>query len=390
MKILMFTWEYPPRIVGGISRVVEGLSRSLTELGQEVHVITNEMPGFPAEDNDRGVFVHRVAIQSPTPNFHTWVMMMNHYFSKRAGRLVREIGDFDISHIHDWLVLPAGAETKSYLGTTLVSTLHSLEFRRSGGVDTPESKMVDSLEWWITYESSIIILCSKSMKDDTISHFRVPQDKLRVIPIGIDQSRFRGKNPDRGKTRAKYGVRSEEKLVLFVGRLTSQKGCEYLIRAIPYVTKFFNVKLLIAGDGYLRGELEAIAVSAGVRARTIFAGFVGDDDLTDLFLSSDLMMIPSVYEPFGVVALEAMAARLPVVASNVDGLAEIIKHEENGILAFPRDSSSIAWGISRILSDQPNTQRLVENASRDVESKFSWSAVAKQTLEVYKEAKLSA
>ncbi len=390
MKILMFTWEYPPRIVGGISRVVEGLSRSLTELGQEVHVITNEMPGFPAEDNDRGVLVHRVAIESPTPNFHTWVMMMNHYFAKRAGRLVREVGNFDISHVHDWLVLPAGAETKSYLGTTLVSTLHSLEFRRSGGVDTPESKMADSLEWWITYESSIIILCSKSMKDDTISHFRVPQDKLRVIPIGIDRSKFKDRKPDREKTREKYGVHSEEKLVLFVGRLTSQKGCEYLIRAIPYIAKFFNVKLLIAGDGYLRGELEGIAVRAGVRTRTIFAGFVGDDDLTDLFLCSDLMMIPSVYEPFGVVALEAMAARLPVVASNVDGLAEIIKHEENGILVFPRDSSSIAWGISRILSDQANTQRLVENAWRDVESRFSWSTVARQTLEVYKEAKLSA
>jgi len=385
----MFTWEYPPRIVGGISRVVEGLSRSLTELGQEVHVITNEMPGFPAEDNDRGVLVHRVAIESPTPNFHTWVMMMNHYFSKRAGRLVRETGDFDIGHVHDWLVLPTGAETKSYLGTTLVSTLHSLEFRRSGGVDTPESKMADSLEWWITYESSVIILCSESMKNDTISHFRVPQDKLRVIPIGIDQSKFKDRYPDRERTRAKYGVRAEEKLVLFVGRLTSQKGCEYLIRAIPYVARFFNVRLLIAGDGHLRGELEGIAVSSGVRPRTIFAGFVNDDDLTDLFLCSDLMVIPSVYEPFGVVALEAMAARLPLVASNVGGLAEIIKHEENGLLVFPRDSSSIAWGISRILSDQANTQRLVKNASREAETRFSWSAVAKQTLEVYKEAKLS-
>ena len=107
MKILMLTWEYPPRIVGGISRVVEGLSRSLVELGQEVHVITNEMPGYPAEDNDRGVYVHRVSIETPTPNFHTWVMMMNHYFSKRAGRLVKEIGNLDVVHVHDcWYSLP--------------------------------------------------------------------------------------------------------------------------------------------------------------------------------------------------------------------------------------------------------------------------------------------
>ncbi len=175
-------------------------------------------------------------------------------------------------------------------------------------------------------------------------------------------------------------------MILFVGRLTNQKGCEYLIRSLPYIAKYFNVKLLIAGDGYLKGELESIASGSGVRSRTIFAGYLGDDDLTDLFLSSDLMAIPSVYEPFGVVALEAMAARLPVVASSVDGLAEIIKHEENGILVFPRDVSSIAWGISRILSNPENTQRLVTNATRDLETRFSWKVIAMDTLNAYRDA----
>jgi glycogen synthase len=382
----MLTWEYPPRIVGGISRVVEGLSRSLTERGHEVHVITNEMPGYPAEDRDRGVFVHRVAIESPTPNFHTWVMMMDHYFAKRAGRLVQETGGFDIVHVHDWLVQPAGSELKSFFPTTLVTTLHSLEFRRSGGIDTPESQMIDSLEWWATYESSIIIVCSRSMQNDTLAHFKVPDDKMRIIPIGIDPSKFLGRQLDRNKIKAKYGVKAEEKLILFVGRLTSQKGCEYLIRSIPFVSRYFNVKLLIAGDGYLKGQLESLASETGVRSKTFFAGHVGDEDLTDLFLSSDVMAIPSVYEPFGVVALEAMAAHLPVVASNVDGLGEIISHEENGILVFPRDASSIAWGISRIFSDPGNTQRLVSNALKDIESKYSWKAVAEDTLNAYRDA----
>ncbi len=386
MRILMLTWEYPPRIVGGISRVVQGLSRSLTESGHEVHVITNEMPGFPAEDNDRGVFIHRVSIESPTPNFHTWVMMMDHYFSKRAGKLTKESGTFDIVHVHDWLVLPTGSELTSFFPTTMVTTLHSLEFRRSGGIYTPENKMVDSLEWWATYESSIIIVCSKSMMEDTRSHFQVPSDKIRVIPIGIDPAKFKNRSVDRNRVREKYGVGPDEKLILFVGRLTNQKGCEYLIRAVPYVAKFFNVKLLIAGDGYLKGELEAAAMNAGIRSRTIFAGYVADEDLTDLFLSSDVMAIPSVYEPFGVVALEAMAANLPVVASSVDGLAEVIRHEENGILVFPRDSASIAWGISRILSDRENTQRLEANALKDVENRFSWKVVAMDTLNAYKEA----
>src|SRR5579864_2837399 len=216
----MLSWEYPPRIVGGISRVVEGLSRSLTQIGHEVHVITTEMPGSPLEESDKGVFVHRVPIETPTPTFHTWVMMMNHYFSKRAGRLVRETGNFDIIHVHDWLVLPSGAEIKTFLSTALVSTLHSLEFKRSSGINTPESKMVDSLEWWATYESAIIIVCSSSMRYDSRNQFHLPDDKIRVIPIGIDSNKFSDIQVNKHLVREKYGVNPGEKVVLFVGRLT--------------------------------------------------------------------------------------------------------------------------------------------------------------------------
>ncbi|MCL4553427.1 MAG: glycosyltransferase family 4 protein [Candidatus Marsarchaeota archaeon] len=385
LRVLMLTWEYPPRIIGGISRVVEGLSRALVRQGVEVHVITNEMTGAPMEANDEGVFVHRVQIESPTPNFYSWVLMMNHYFAKRAGRLYREVGKIDIVHVHDWLTLTSGAEAKSFLGNTLVSTLHSLEFKRSGGINTPESTMVDSLEWWATYESSIVVVCSGSMKKDTQERFRVPEGKIWVIPIGIDQRRFE-RSPNQDSIRGRYGVSKEEKLLLFVGRLTSQKGCEYLVRALPYIAKYHNVKLLVVGDGYMRPELERIASSTAEGWRTKFLGFLQDSDLTDLLLCSDVMMIPSVYEPFGVVALEGMAAGVPVVASNIDGLAEIIRHEENGILAFPRDSSSIAWAISRVLSNPSNTARLVENARRDVATRFSWDAVARLTLQAYQKA----
>ncbi|MDA4130895.1 MAG: glycosyltransferase family 4 protein [Thaumarchaeota archaeon] len=386
LRILMLSWEYPPRIVGGISRVVEGLSRSLTEQGHEVHVITNEMPGSLLEESDRGVFVHRVRIETPTPTFHTWVMMMNHYFSKRAGRLAKETGKFDIVHVHDWLVLPSGAEFKTFLGTSLVSTLHSLEFRRSSGISTPESKMVDSLEWWITYESAIVIVCSTSMKYDSRKQFQLPEDKIRVIPIGIDSNKFEGLQPNRHLVRERHGVNPGEKVILFVGRLTEQKGCEFLIRAIPFVARFSEVRLLIVGDGYLRGELELIAAKSGAAGKITFVGYLNDHDLSELLLSSDVMVIPSIYEPFGVVALEAMAANLPIVASNIDGLAEIIRHEENGILVFPKDSSSIAWGISRILSDPKNTQRLIDNARKDVEVRFSWDSVSKQTVQAYRDA----
>ena len=387
LKILMMTWEYPPRIIGGISRVVEGLSRALATVGHEVHVVTPEMPGSPLEDNDQGVFIHRVRIESPTPSFHSWVLMMNHYLAKRVGRLINEIGNFDIVHVHDWLVLPSGSETKAFGNSTMVSTLHSLEYKRSGGVNTPESKMVDSLEWWITFESALIIVCSMSMKNDTITGFGVPEDKIWIIPIGVDAEKFRKCHPDRESVRAKYGAYHGEKLILFVGRLTQQKGCEYLIQAIPQISKQFNTKLVVVGDGSYREELESIAkASDGHKIR--FTGFLPDNDLTELFLCADVLVIPSIYEPFGVVALEAMAAGLPIVASNVDGLGEIVVHERNGILVYPKDTSSIAWGISRIFSDSTNTQRLIENANNDIRTRFSWDAVAGLTLDLYRKALL--
>ncbi len=380
----MLTWEYPPRIVGGIARVVEGLSKSLYKMGVEVHVITNEMPGSPMEEIDEGVHVHRVRVDSPAPNFHAWILLMNHYFAKRAGLLAREIGGFDILHAHDWLVLPSATETKNYLGTTLVSTLHSLEYRRAGGVNSPEGRMIESLEWWMTYDSSIVIVCSHAMKDDTKWKYQVPDEKIWVIPNGINPRKYADAHPNLAEVRAKYGVATSDRLVLFVGRLTHQKGCEFLVRAIPSVSKFHNSRLIVVGDGYMRGELEREANRTGERWRIQFTGFLPDSEVADLMLSSDLMAIPSIYEPFGVVALEAMLAGIPVVASDVDGLAEIVKHEENGILVYPRDPSSISWGISRIISDPQNSRRLVENAKRDVQEKYTWDAVAKLTLEAYR------
>ena len=245
--------------------------------------------------------------------------------------------------------------------------------------------MADSLEWWITFESSLVIVCSKSMKNDTVKKFRAPEDKIWIIPIGVDSNKFKKYRPDRDLVRAKYGVNQGEKLILFVGRLTQQKGCEYLIRAIPQISKQFNVKLVVVGDGSYRGELETLAKTVNGQ-KIIFTGFLPDDNLSELFLCADVMAIPSIYEPFGVVALEAMAAGLPVVASNVDGLGEVIVHEKNGVLVFPKDDSSLAWGISTILSDQTNTKKLIENAKKDIRARFTWDAVAVLTLDAYYKA----
>jgi glycogen(starch) synthase len=379
----MFSWEYPPRIVGGISRHVEGLSRSLVRLGNDVHVITTDLPGYPMEDFDQGVKVHRVPVEAATPSFHSWILMMNHFFEKRAAILRREIDSrFDVVHAHDWLVATSSIESKHSFGSPLITTLHSLEYKRAGSISSPESAMIDSLEWWTTYESSLMVVCSGAMKTDVSLHFKVPEAKIWVIPNAIDPSKF-DVFVDRNVIRAKYGVYPNEKLVMFVGRLTPQKGCEYLIRAVPNVSQAHNIKVVIVGDGYSRGFLENEAIATGQSWRFKFVGFIPDGDVVQLLKSCDVLVIPSVYEPFGVVALEGMAAGAPIVASDVDGLAEVVKHEQNGILTFARDPLSIAWGIDRILSDEENAKRLVENGRKTVYAKYSWDAVAKLTQEAY-------
>lgn len=386
MRILMLTWEYPPRIIGGISRHVEGLSEALVRKGLEVHIVTTDFPGVPYEENVKGVYVHRVPIETPAPDFPTWVLLMNHYLAKRSADIANSIGGFDIIHAHDWLVALSGIEIKHFLNADLITTLHSLEFKRVGAISSPFSRMVDSIEWWSTYESKMIIVCSGSMKGDLIYHFNIPEEKIKIIPNSIDNSKF-DIFVDKSVVRSRYGVCDNERLILFIGRLTSQKGCEYLIRAMHHLPSHLNAKLVIVGDGYMRSDLEREVFSSGLGGKVKFTGFLPDNEVIQLLKSADVLVVPSVYEPFGIVALEGMAAGVPVVVSNVDGLSEIIKHDYNGVHVYPRDPFSIAWGINRVLSDPNYAQWIVKNAKLDINQKYNWDFVASVTTDVYKKVK---
>jgi glycogen(starch) synthase len=382
LKILMISWEYPPRIVGGISRAVDGLSKALTKKGDEVHVVTNEFPSALSEEDVEGVQIHRVPVEITAPNFHSWIMLMNHFFTKRIAQLAKE-HRFEIIHVHDWLTTPSGVEAKHFLDASLVTTLHSLESGRSGGLNSVESRMVDNVEWWSTYEAAIVIVCSVSMKGEVVKNFATPETKVWVIPNGVDPTKF-ATNVDKSWVRSRYNISDGDILALFVGRLTSQKGCEYLIRAMTKVEP--HVKLIVVGDGWMRNNLQSEAAASGQSWRIRFTGFLPDNEVVSLMKAADVLVIPSIYEPFGVVALEGMAAGVPVIGSDIDGLAEVIQHEYNGILVHAKDSNSIAWGIHRVLTDSDGSIRLAHNAAGDIRERFSWDAVANLTQEAYKKA----
>lgn len=381
----MVTWEYPPRIVGGIARHCEGLAKALVKMGHSIYVITLDFPGAPQYEEVEGVKIYRTSVELGHPSFIAWVFIFNHFMEKRIAMLSRDV-KFDMIHIHDWLVALSGIAAKHYLKTPLVLTLHSTEVGRAFSLNNPDSYLIDGIEWWATYESKRVIVTSNSMKREVEEHFHLPQSKIDVIPNAIDASKYDVK-VDRGAVKRRYGIAPDDRVVLFVGRLVPQKGVEYLIKATSkIVSNHPNTRIVIVGDGWLKEHLWSLTLLNEYNHKISFLGFLSDSELIELTLSSDVLVVPSTYEPFGIVALEGMAAGVPVVASNVGGLAEIIEHDRTGVLVYAGDPNSIAWGVNKILSDSNYARWLVENAKKKIREMYSWDAVARRTVEAYEKS----
>lgn len=330
-----------------------------------------------------GIKVYRASTELGHPNFLTWVLMFNHFLSKRMADVTQKV-DFDVMHVHDWLAAFSGITFKHYEKKPMILTVHSTEVGRAQGLHSPDSFSINGIEWWSNYEADRVIVCSESMKNEICSHFNLPADKVDVIPNAIDASKYQIP-VDRGAVRQRYGVGWGEKLILCVGRLVPQKGIEYFIRAIPLIARRYpEAKYIIVGEGWSRDLLEAEARATGQNQKIKFTGFASDKDVIELMTSADVLIVPSIYEPFGIVALEGMATGVPVVASKVDGLAEVIEHDRTGIFVYPRSPESIAWGIDRVLSDPDHARRLAANAKDKLHKAYSWEAVAMKTVEVYR------
>ena len=385
MRIFMLSWEFPPRIIGGISRHVEGLSQALAKVGNEVHVITLDFPNTAPYEYLDGYHIHRVPVEVPSPTFHTWVLLFNNAFERKIGDISRKFGKPDIIHSHDWLTVPAGIASKHLLRTPMVMTFHSTERMRSSGSTAPESVMVHSLEWWGAFESTYVITVSKFMKSHVVPTFNLPSNKVRTIYNAIDLSKF-DQSIDKGDVRKRWGVGVDEKLVTTVGRLTWQKGFDNLIKAFPTVLKEKpNSRLMIIGDGYMRLELENLTHTLGIRDKVIFTGFVNDTELLADMKAADLMVIPSRFEPFGMVALEGMASGVPVVVSGIEGLSEIVEQGVDGLYVNQNDVNDISQVVIKALSDDSLRERLASNAKERVKQ-FSWDAISRKTLTTYQGA----
>jgi len=385
----MFTWEFPPRVIGGISPHVFFLSKSLTRNGVKVYVVTCDFPGAPAHEVLDGVDVYRVdSYKNPAPDFATWVYLMNLNMQREAAAIASNLkGKIDVFHAHDWLVATAGIGLKHVFRKPLLVTMHSTEIGRRDGLHTDTERMIHETEAWLTYEAWKVICCSDYMVSHVKWAFGLPEDKLVMIPNGVNARIYESSEKDNKSFRARFAL-PDEKIVLYVGRLVYEKGIHILINAAPKVLEKVNAKFIIVGSGYMKEQLLNIVRSMKLEHKVLFMGFVDDETLLELQKHADVSVVPSLFEPFGIVALEAMAAKSPVVVSDTGGLSEIVDHNATGFKAYPNDPGSLAWGITKILLDQDYNSSIRENAYKKVKKTYDWARIAKQTKMTY-EAVLS-
>jgi glycosyltransferase involved in cell wall biosynthesis len=381
----MLSWEYPPKVVGGLARHVQELSEALLERGHEVHILTSECPGEPLDGERQGVHVHRARCGYPaTRDFFTSVLNLNFALLERALALAPDLGGVALLHAHDWLVVYAAAALKHAWRRPLVATIHATEWGRNRGLHNDLSRRISDAEWWLAYEAWRVITCSYHMRDEVRSVFQVPPDKLAVLPNGVKRSVFR-RTAQAPAVREKFAGPGE-KLVLYVGRLVQEKGARVLLEAVPKLLHFApGTKVVIAGTGPLAGELSARAAGLGVAGQVAFPGFVDDATRDALLTTADVAVYPSTYEPFGIVALEAMAAGTPVVVSDTGGLSEIVVHGVNGLKAYPGDADSLANNLLTLLHDADLARQLAEQAQEDVRDYYDWTGIAGGTEAVYRQ-----
>ncbi len=389
MRVLILSWEYPPVMVGGLGRHVHALATSLATAGHDVTVVSRHTEGASFDEVLEGVRVVRVPEDPPLFVFNSetvlaWTMAFNHALTRAALRVAEEV-EPEVVHAHDWLVAHAAATVKHHLDIPLVATVHATEAgRHQGWLPEDMNRSIHSIEWWLTYEARRVITCSQYMRWEVTRLFDLPPEKGEAIPNGVELAEWKADPADVTAVRAKYG---DGPLVVFAGRLVYEKGVHDLLAAVPRLRRRHpGLKVVIAGDGPHVAELKAQAKRLRLGRSVAWTGFLDSGQLPILAAAADCAVVPSIYEPFGMVALEAAAAGTPLVVANTGGLREIVEHGITGLTFAPGNPADLADAVTAVLSDEILARRLTRDARAVLERDYSWTTIAARTVEAYQRA----
>ncbi|MDH5634857.1 MAG: glycosyltransferase family 4 protein [Candidatus Bathyarchaeota archaeon] len=410
MAVLVY--EYPPKIVGGLGTYAAEITRKFVLLDHDVSVFTmnDDTGSLPTRELWRGIEIHRplhIDVSDSLPDViaedvRKWgrgiqlfsKLLVYNYLSasKMVNELVRSEGFlFDIVIAHDWLSAMGGIAIKRELGLPFVFHVHSTEKGRTMGNG---SEVVSNIEMRAAQTADMIVTVSNVMKDELIG-LGFPAEKIRVVYNGVDPEKYNRSQISADKVREirqEYGLKDDDLMVLFLGRLVWVKGVDKLIAAMPHVLqKVPNAKLVIVGLGDMQDYLSRLAQNLKLEDHVKFRfEFITEEERIAHYAACDVAAFPSVYEPFGIVAIEAMSMEKPVVvgASGVSGMREIVVttgQEQCGFHVNPNDPTDIAWGIINALQDPQKRQQLGQNGRKRVLKEFTWDEIAKKTIQNYKE-----
>jgi alpha-maltose-1-phosphate synthase len=402
MHIVILTNEYPPHIYGGAGVHVEYLTRELACLDGGSHTI--QVLSFGDQDIGQG----NLTVQGIRSNCTIAVHDPRH--GRLMDTLVRDlimagtVEKADVVHCHTWYSHFGGCLVKQLSGAALVLTTHSLEPHRPWKVEQLGTGYNAStwLEKTAYQNADGVVAVSAAMKEDVHNLYGVPHERIRIIHNGIDLDQYR---PTRDPSvLSRYGIDHDKPYVLFVGRITRQKGIIHLVHAIKYLKSGIQVVLCAgAPDTKEIGEEMAQKVEQAHKesANPIvwIAQILPREDLVPIYSQADLFVCPSVYEPFGIINLEAMACGTPVVASAVGGIREVVVQDQTGLLVpleargptdfEPKDpdrfARDLAGAINTLMDDPKRREEMGARSRERVEQLFSWKSIARRTLEFYQD-----
>jgi glycogen(starch) synthase len=408
LRIGFFVWEYPPALVGGLGTYADYITREFVAMGNDVTVFTLNPGNLKTREIMKGVEVHRPLIADASNVFPMFVVddlkkwgtnirMFNDIFiynilsgTKFINSMLKKEGcHYDVVCVHDWLSSIAGIIAKNETKVPVAFHVHSTEWGRAGGQG---SEVVSHLEWATSQRVDKIVTVSYAMQEDLTRH-GWPKSKISVVWNGVDPERYNPKNckpEDAEAIRSRYGIKPEEKMILFLGRLTWVKGVRSLVQAMPIVLEEYpNTKLVILGKGEQQNDILETASRLGISDKVACRfDFVSEDERILHYAASDACIFPSIYEPFGIVSLEAMAMEKPLIvgAQGVVGFREQVVpsgSDQNGVHVNGGNPADIAWGMKEVLFDPERAKKWGQNGRKRVQQYFTWRKVAEQTLRIY-------
>ncbi|ASO18885.1 glycogen(starch) synthase [Actinoalloteichus hoggarensis] len=393
MRVLMLSWEYPPVVVGGLGRHVHALAEQLAAQGHEVTLLCRQPTGTDASthptevDSRAGVRVVRVAEDPAHLSFErdlvAWTLAMGHAMIRAGLALLRERRP-DVVHAHDWLVAHPAIALAEAAEVPLIATLHATEAgRHSGWLSQPLNQQIHSIEWWLAHRADRLITCSAAMRQEAAQLFDVEPADVAVLHNGISPSPWRVSPAKVAHARTSVQPK-DAPLLLFFGRIEWEKGAQDAVAALPAIRRSHpGAVLAIAGQGGYQERLVEEARRHRVRRAVRLTGQLSDEELAALLAAADVVVLPSRYEPFGIVALEAAAAGAPLVASTAGGLGEVVLDGETGLSFTPGDVAGLTSGVRRVLADPASAARRASAARDRLSTDFAWPAIAAATADVY-------